>query len=80
MYQYRYIIHSNEKTWPSVDRGAGWIILTPTGCNLNRTIDTARCETDSEQYKEIIRLYGKFFQCLEFFRLVVMKPLILANK
>jgi len=51
-------MHSNENTWPSVDLGAGWIILTPTGCNLNRTIDTARCEADNEQCKEYIRLFG----------------------
>jgi hypothetical protein len=36
---------------PRVDLAADWIILTLTGCNLNRTVDTARCETDSEQYK-----------------------------
>jgi len=51
-------MYSNENNWPSVDLGAGWIILTPTGCNLNRTIDTARCEADSEQHKENIRLFG----------------------
>jgi hypothetical protein len=45
-YQYRYIVYSNENIWPSVDLGAGWIILTPTGWNVNRTIGTARCETD----------------------------------
>jgi hypothetical protein len=46
-----HITHSNEKTWPSVDLAAGWISLTPTGCNVNNTTNTARCETDSEQYK-----------------------------
>ena len=58
--QYRYTIHINENTWPTVDLGAGWIILTATGCNLNRTIDTARCEADSEQYKKISDCLGTF--------------------
>jgi len=59
----RYIIHSNENTWTSIYLAAGWIILTQTGCNLNRTIDTARCATYSEQYKENIKFLGT---CSEF--------------
>jgi hypothetical protein len=52
------IIHSNEKNWPSVDLGAGWITLTQTGCNLKRTIDTVRCKNDRKKYKKNIRLFG----------------------
>ena len=55
-------INSNENTWPSVDLGAGWIILIQTGCDLNLTIDTARCETDNEQYKDNIRLFGNLLR------------------
>jgi hypothetical protein len=39
---------------------AGGIILSQNGCNLNRNIDTAKCETDSENRKKISEYLGNY--------------------
>jgi hypothetical protein len=63
MYQHRYITHSNKNIWPSVDLGAGWIVLTPTGCNVNRTIDMQDVKLTGSSTRKI----SDFFKtCSEF--------------